>query len=516
MSFLLLGNLFKIGALRGKFMHIKNKLFFLPWALLGILTSCGEAAMSSATSERQCNPITDEELIEQLTVIDGDEIYGNIYLPTEIDGTEISWKSSDPSVISDKQIDEMAPGVVHRKTEDTEIKLTASIEGEGGVCYSYTQTVNVKGLEREIQDEDYVGYLFGHFISEDGRTENGEKVAVGEQMYFAFADAYKGLHFKDLSTKNNPILSSVVGERGVRDPFMMRSPEGDRFFIVATDLSVYTRGGWGQNQNDKFSRTGSHAVVFWESHDLINWSESRLLDVAPEDAGMAWAPEMIYHEETGQYVIFFASCLVNEDRSVKTEKDAIYFVTTRDFVHISEPRLLINNQPEDDGSRRIVIDASIIRVGDTYYSAVKDGDNNVRTGGILIQKTQDLFDYESWEKIMDLDDTGLLMPDGRSKPTNMNLEGPEWFVYNQNDRINEDEPEYGLMGDQYMNQGAGYLPFATTDIEDVNNEYGCWRVLTAGADADYSWDSLTKRHGTIMRLTEDECERIRDYYNLDY
>lgn len=496
-------------------MRNNKKLFCLPFAMVGLLVSCGQTpAASSATSTRVCSPIEDEEIIEELNVVNGDEIYGNIYLAEEVGGQSISWKSSNPDVISDQQIGEMAPGVVHRQEEDTEVVLTATMEGEDGVCYSYSQTVNVMAAAPEIADEDYVGYLFGHFISEDGTTKNGEKVALGEQMYFAFADVGEGLHFKDLSAKNKPIIESVVGERGVRDPYMLRSPEGDRFFLIGTDLSVYTRGGWGANQNDLFSRTGSHSLVLWESFDLVNWSESRLIDVAPENAGMAWAPEMIYHEETGQYVIFFASCLVNEDRSAKVEKDAIYAVTTRDFVHFSDPFLMITNQLNKNGTKRCVIDASLLKVGDVYYSAVKDGDNNESEGGILIQKTTNIFDYESWERVMDLDETGFKMPDGRSKPTNGNLEGPEWFIYNRADRVDEDVPEYGLMGDQYMNSGAGYLPFATTDIEDINNENGCWRRLNAGADADYSWDRLTKRHGTIMRITEEECERIRDFYGL--
>ena len=491
-----------------------NKLLLL--SSMALLFSCN-APKEESSSVKSCD-VFSQEIIDALKVVNGDAITGNIYLPNEVDGKAITWKSSDPSIISATKIENKEPGVVTRQSEDKQVTLTASIE-EGESCYAYSQTVTVKAAPKAIADEDYVGYLFGHFISEDGREEDGQKIAVGEQMYFAFADEGKGLHFKDLSTRNNPILSSVCGERGVRDPFMMRSPEGDKFYIVATDLSVYTRGGWGQNQNDKFSKNGSHSLVFWESSDLISWSESRLLDVAPDNAGMAWAPEMIYHEETGQYVIFFASCLVNEDHSEKIEKDAIYYVTTRDFVHISEPKLLIPNQ---DNGNRIVIDASLLRLGNVYYSAVKDGDNNVDGGGILIQKTTDLFNPESWQRVGNLADTGFTVEGGgwwggggAQPASNKNLEGPEWFIYNRADRTNPEVPEYGLMGDQYLNSGAGYLPFATTDIDDIHNERNSWRKLTAGQDADYSWDSLTKRHGTIMRLTKGECEAIRGHSNLE-
>ena len=500
---------------------------------LGAFTSCG----------KKYKPVDDEVLEackEQLALDQENPVYGNMYIPQEVDieGVKVTWKSSKPYVISDTKIGQKEPGVVNRTSTDEEVTMTAIIEQDGKRS-TFDQQVTVAKLEKEIKDEDYKGYLFGHFISEDGKQVGNQKVALGEQMYFAFADVDKGLHFKDLSTRNNPILSSTVGERGIRDPFMIRSPEGDRFFIVATDLSVYTRGGWGANTNDKFSKTGSDSLTLWESRDLINWSESRSIKVAPDHAGMAWAPEMIWHEESGQYVILFSSCLVNDARTEKTEQDAIYYVTTRDFVHISEAKLLIDNQKlseckschsknlnknpsnykelvcQDCGAKseiRISLDASLTRVDDTYYYAIKDGDNNVSGGGILISKTTDLFNKDAWEKVMHLADTGLKMPDNKTKPSNQNLEGPEWFIYNRNDREDPDSVEIGLMGDQYMNQGAGYLPFATTNIEDK----GSWRRLEAGASKDYSWDSLTKRHGTMIRLTEEECIRIRTKYNLSY
>lgn len=480
---------------------------------------------------------------EKLEITGAEAVYGNIYLDEEIDGATITWSSSDESIINPHWDGEKAPGVVTRPSEDTTVTLTAKAVKDGTEA-KFTREVTVKGLEYHIQDEDYKGYLFGHFISEDGKETGGQKVAVGEQMYFAFADADKGLHFKDLSKANNPILSSVVGERGVRDPFMMRSPEGDRFFIVATDLSVYTRGGWGANTNDLFSRTGSDYLTFWESKDLINWEESKSIKVSPESAGMCWAPEMIWHEETGQYVIFFASCLVDtpkDKNNKKVEQDAIYYVTTRDFVHISEAQLLIDNQKlsecdkcgsdnlekdpanykqlvcQDCGAKseiRISLDASITCIDGTYYYAIKDGDNNVNGGGILIAKTDDLFDYTSWEKVGELEETGLKLTDGAA-PTNKNLEGPEWFIYNQNDRQDPDQIEIGLMGDRYMG-GNGYIPFSTTNIDDIHNADGSWKRLVEGADKDYSWDSLRKRHGTIMRITEDECEAIRNHYGLEY
>ena len=63
---------------------------------------------------------------------------------------------------------------------------------------------------------------------------------------------------------------------GLRDPFLIRSPEGDRFFLIATDLSIGRNGDWDRSQ-----RTGSKYLEIWESTDLINWSEQRHVQGLP-------------------------------------------------------------------------------------------------------------------------------------------------------------------------------------------------------------------------------------------
>ena len=98
--------------------------------------------------------------------------------------------------------------------------------------------------------------------------------------------------------------------------------------------------------------------------------------------------------------------------------------------------------------------------------------------------------------------------------TNKVFEGPEWFFYNVADRKDPDVPEIGLMADYYANTSVGYVPWATTDVEDINNENGSWRILESGADKDFSWDAQTKRHGTILRITAEEAERLKEAYPI--
>lgn len=344
---------------------------------------------------------------------------------------------------------------------------------------------------------NYEGYLFGHFI--------GEQEANQEQIYFAVSE--DGLNFKDLNN-GRPVLISTVGERGVRDPYLYRSYDGKHFYLIATDLSIYNRGGWFQNEQGYYdaSTTGSSNLVLWESDDLVNWGEPRLLPVAPANAGMAWAPEMIYDEVSEQYIIFFSSSIMNPDTKMKAKPNAIYYVATRDFTTFSETKILIDNQTDPDGKAREIIDTTIIKIGDTYYAASKDGDNAEKNGGIRIHKTNTLLDSGSWEKVLDLDELGLDISGlGVKALDNGDLEGPELFMYNQKDWANPEIPEYGIMCDRFQ-ADLGYLPFVTTDIEDVDNSKGSWKVLP---DKAYCFDKLKKRHGTILCITKEELERLK-------
>ena len=496
------------------------------------------ALVSLCACSQKYNEETDEAIINQLEIVNRESgVYGNIYLPTEIDGATVTWKSSNKKVIDAVGDEQKAPGVVYRQQEDTTVKLTAVIDKDGKKT-QYVQEVLVKAAPKQLTDDDYQAYLFGHFVGEGdqwGKTVNGQKVTNGEQMFFALADVGQGLHFKDMngSKKDSyntlkPVLTSKIGERGVRDPYICRSPEGDTFYLIATDLSIYTRGGWGRDNAGEATKTGSHSIILWESHDLVNWTEERQIEVARPNAGMAWAPEMIYCEETGEYLIFFSSTILDDVSKGKNakilERDCVYYTTTRDFHHFGETKKFIPNIKYQDNIKtrnekdndainndyRKVIDGSVLKIGDWYYSACKDGGNNEDGGGIRIQKTQNLYDAE-WEFVQNLEDVGFKVKGNPA--SNKYLEGPEWFYLNKTDRKNPDVPEIGLMADYYADV-SGYIPWATTNVEDIKNANNSWRQLQSGTNKDYSWDNQTKRHGTILRITEEEANRLKEAYPI--
>ena len=198
---------------------------------------------------------------------------------------------------------------------------------------------------------------------------------------------------------------------------------------------------------------------------------------------------------------------MNPETKYKDKPNAIYYVSTRDFVNFSETKLLIDNQTDNigDGKPREIIDATIIKIGDYYYSAAKDGDNAEANGGIRVMRTKDLTDPAGWEKYYDLDELGLDLEGLRvTVLNNSSLEGPEFFRFNKKDWADPNVPEYGLFADQYA-VSAGYLPIITTDVTDVDNSKGSWKILRPG---EYSFDLLKKRHGTIVNLTQEELDRV--------
>ena len=150
-----------------------------------------------------------------------------------------------------------------------------------------------------------------------------------------------------------------------------------------------------------------------------------------------------------------------------------------------------------------------MKIGDWYYSACKDGGNNENHGGIRIQKTQNLYDAE-WEFVQNLADVGF-KAEGKNAD-NKCLEGPEWFYLNQADRTDPNVPEIGLMADFYANTSIGYIPWATTNVEDIKNADSSWRQLKKNTE--FSWDAQTKRHGTILRITEEEAVRLKGAFPI--
>jgi hypothetical protein len=398
---------------------------------------------------------------EALVVWDADDVRGNITLPTTgLYGTQVTWKSSDQRVVT-------TSGEVSRPSHGSEpesVRLTATVSLENERTLR-TFDLTVRPLPRH---EPYAGYVFSYFT--------GEGYADGEQVYFAASRGNDALHWDELNG-GEPVLTSSMGDEGVRDPFIIRSPEGDKFYLIATDLKIHGNGNW-----DYVQRHGSKYIEVWESTDLVHWSEQRHVRISPDTAGNTWAPEAYYDESIGAYVVFWASKLYAKDDPQHTGStyNRMMYATTRDFRTFSEPKVWV-----DPGYS--VIDSTVIREGDTYYRFTKDERNNTSSTPcskfILAERSTELRALQ-WEFVADCIGKGDADSPGIARG-----EGPTVFKSNTEDKWYLFIDEFG---------GRGYVPFETTDLGS-----GSWTMST-----DYDLPARP-RHGTVLPVTRAELDRVR-------
>ena len=210
-----------------------------------------------------------------LALVHPDDVRGHLTLPTTGRyASSVTWASSAPAIVAaDGIVDRPAPGA-----GDASVTLTATVTvGSATATRAFPLTVR-----QAPAPAPYAGYAFSYFT--------GNSIA-GEKIYFAASRGNNALRWDELNG-GQPELESTYGEMGLRDPFLIRSPEGDRFFLIATDLSIGRNGDWDRSQ-----RQGSRYLEVWESTDLKNWSEQRHVLVSPPTAGNTWAPEAYWDDD---------------------------------------------------------------------------------------------------------------------------------------------------------------------------------------------------------------------------
>jgi hypothetical protein len=276
------------------------------------------------------------------------------------------------------------------------------------------------------ESAQYEGYLFTYFT--------GEGSSDGEQIYFALSRGNDPLRWRELNG-GNPVLTSTTGERGMRDPFIIRSQDGGTFYQIATDLRIYGNGDW-----DRAQRHGSKSIVVSESRDLVNWSTPRLEQVSPDTAGNTWAPEAFYDDALGAYVVFWASKLYaadDPDHSGSSYNRMMY-ATTQDFRTFSQARVWY-----DPGYS--VIDSTVLEHNGTYYRYTKDERSGATCGKYITSHTSTSLTSTNWRLQAECIGQGAISRG----------EGPLVFKSNTEDRWYQFIDEYG---------GRGYVPFETTDL----------------------------------------------------
>ena len=298
------------------------------------------------------------------------------------------------------------------------------------------------------------GYLFVTF--------KGEQTPMSEQIYFAVSpDGHKW----EALNQSQPVLVSALGEKGVRDPYLLRSHDGKKYYLIATDLSINLNGNW-----NRATHAGSKSIVIWDSTDLVHWSPPRLVKVSPDDAGCTWAPEAVYDEDRKEYLIFWASMTASDNFS----KQRIWAAWTKDFVTFGKPFVYIDKPWH-------VIDTDIVRENNKYYRFSKD---------------------EQYAAITMETSTNLIGP--WNDATNFSLakirgyEGPECYPINP--AAAGKPATWCLILDQYS-KGTGYQPFVTEDLSGGQFKPGEGFAFP-----------FRLRHGSPLLISEAEYERLDKAY----
>lgn len=423
----------------------------------------GAASASKTFTVTVPEDISDDQKVTEaaaaLTVWDADAIRGNITLPTAgLYGTAVEWKSNDDAVLT--STGEVTRPAYGSKSAVLNLQATVTL---GKAKTKKKFRVTVLPLPKAEAKE---GYAFAYFTGND---------LAGENIYMAASRGNDALKWDELNG-GNPVLKSGLGTKGLRDPFIIRSPEGDKFYMIATDLSIGSGTSWDSSQ-----RQGSKYIEVWESTDLVNWSAQRHVKVSPDTAGNTWAPEAHYDEKIGAYVVYWASKLYadNDPNHTGGTYNKMMYSTTRDFRTFTEAKVW--NDPGNS-----VIDSTVIKEGDTYYRFTKDEGQVSGCLDIMQEKSSDLLAIDvpatnprNWS---------LMANCIGKKAGTGGVEGPTIFKSNT-------EEKYYLFVDEFG--GRGYIPLESTSLENPD-----WKLST-----NYELPRAP-RHGTVLPVTRAELERL--------
>ncbi|WP_319590818.1 family 43 glycosylhydrolase [uncultured Draconibacterium sp.] len=292
--------------------------------------------------------------------------------------------------------------------------------------------------------ENYEAYLFTYFTG-NGPGEESIRFAVSEDGY-----NYRALN------NNQPVLDNddICSTGGVRDPHILRGDDGN-FYMVVTDLYV-TDMGWK-----------NYAMVLLKSEDLINWqsSEVNIPEAFPDEFGdvwRVWAPQTIYDEEAGKYMVYFS--MKQDD-----DPDIIYYAYANDdFTTLEEAPKQLLYSPTNNAC----IDADIIKKDGKFYMFHKSESGEPGIKLAISDKLTEGYEYPSLERV--------------DKETEA-VEGSGVFKLNNSN-------EWILMYDVY---GLGRYQF--TKSSDLQH----FEVIDEAISMNFH-----PRHGTVLPITKTELKRL--------
>ena len=388
------------------------------------------------------------------------------------------------------------------------------------------------------EEKTFDHYLFASFHGGDDGGRNGEQIWLSVSKANDPFNWYE-LNYDAGTAISQPILQTVnppKGQTGLRDPSLIRSADGEHFYLLATDLKTFQDG---QSWNYRQSR-GSRNLVVYESDDLVNWSEPRFVKIEDDHAGNVWAPEAFYDAKSAQYIVFWASNLYpNTDVATRNTSQISYnrirISTTKDFVTFTEPTTWINLDRSTSQNGWGMIDSTMIATDDKIYRLTKD-ENGFRVLLQYIDSLDDLYDtwgvQETTPFVTNRNPITALTaspnawtmvgnPNGSSKwqipgLNGGNLEGPLVF------KDNTEDMWYVFI--DYAS-GGGYVAWRSESMDKPPNEWeylgqswcnttGLSTACTAQSATSPLWSlPVSPRHGSVLPITSEEWEAVMTAYN---
>nr|BFF10162.1 hypothetical protein GCM10025699_14650 [Microbacterium flavescens] len=431
-----------------------------------------------------------------------------------VNGASITWTSSDPELVTPTDASYQAPavgapdpfrggGLVARPAYgegDREVTLTATAT-LGGRTAERTFEVTVAEEGRWAPD---AGYAAAYFKS-DGDEKIYQAATAGND-FFSFSPVNAGA----------PVITSTADTRGLRDPYILRSKDGDKYYMVATDLCISCGTGWGPAQS-----AGSLKINVWESTDLVHWTRTNgvnsAITVNQPRAGMTWAPEAYWDDALQSYVVHFSSRLYADESHTNGDNlhARVFYVLTRDFQTFTYPPV----EWQNTGYARI--DSTIQKIDDYYYRFTKNEDGGAADGleigkDIFLERSKVLTaptTRSDWnadpETTWQLTDTYMTRLE-----TNQVGEGPQIVKLNEGDPNNTASNDgFAFLVDNFA--AGGYRAFVTTGAEiasssqsDRLSRRADWNVRPVGGLP------ASPRHGSFVSVTQTVLDAMHDWTDV--
>lgn len=315
-------------------------------------------------------------------------------------------------------------------------------------------------------------YLFCYFVGNSP-----------EEQTIHFAVSSDGYNFEALNG-NEAVIDQTMGTGCVRDPYIFKAVDEkgkDCYYIVATDMDAMQ--GW----------TSNHAIIFWKSYDLVNWQDEYVLDFRSfegwEGCNRAWAPQVIWDEDAGKYMLYLAlSTWDDPDTEANEDVAQHYYLYTSDFRSFTEPEYLYGRRDEvvtrEDGSTFTGVQCID---GDMIY--------NEKDGYYYLYFKEDLTQKIAYVKSQSA--TGPFNEDYTVCSLN-------WWGVEGSTMYNITGTNAWMMIMDEYSEG--------TFFAQMTRDFESFRQVRR---ASYSIDQLRPRHGSVVAISEDEYFALIDAYGVE-